>query len=152
MKFYNIICVISFCLLFFSCNEKDDWNSIKLDKVELEFSSEGGTAVSTLENNSPWQATAVMETVGTSESQLIPCTPDRNGSIKGDWFIIAHTDNPRQISVTLIPNTGEARKIAITITVDNNGTTLLAKQAAGNCRHEPATARVSTLMRTPSTP
>ena len=122
---------IALCLILFSCNKSDNENPLKLDKPILEFPATGGTAVATLENHSSWQINGLLETIGSEESQYIACEPDENGVIHGEWYSIKHTDNPEQISITLKPNTGETRKIAIVVTVGNDGIDLLARQAAG---------------------
>ena len=132
MKLFQIISVaLCLSMILFSCDKKDDENPLKLDKRILEFPATGGTAVATLINHSSWQVNALLETIGYKDSQYIACQPDENGVIQGEWYSIKHTDNPKQISVTLKPNTGEARKIAIVVTVGTDGIDFLARQAAG---------------------
>lgn len=130
MKLCQIIS-IALCLILYSCDKNDDENPLKFDKRILEFPATGGTVVATLENHSSWQVNALLETIGDEDSQYIACQPDENGIIEGEWYSIKHTDNPKEISVTLKPNTGKTRKIAIVVTVGTDGIDLLARQAAG---------------------
>lgn len=133
MKLHLIIDIIICLALFSSCDKNDGKDPSKLDKPVLEFSANGGTDIATLtENQSFWKVNKLTETTENEDSHNIPCEPDKNGTIKGDWYSIEHTDNPNEILVTLKPNTGEARKIAILITAGITKINLLVTQIAGD--------------------
>lgn len=136
MKLCQIIS-IALCLIFYSCDKNDNENPLKLDKPILEFPATGGTGVATLENHSSWQVNGLLETIGDENSQYIACRPDENGIIEGEWYSIQHTDNPKEISITIKPNTGKTRKIAIAVTVGTHAIDLLARQAAGESENSP---------------
>ncbi|RHJ76299.1 BACON domain-containing protein [Parabacteroides sp. AM08-6] len=129
MRCIKIVYIVSFLSILIGCDKKDgDWEAVKIDRSEIEFSSDGGSVVITTSNYTSWWIGDIQEKIGNAPFHYV--TSDDFTMVEGEWYKIeVPTESENHVFITISPNTTSiVRELSIHMTVGDTGATIKIRQ------------------------